>query len=208
MHRNKIMLASVVSSFVWLAATVVLGGMAYPDYSHFSQFISELGATGAPYASMVNYLGFVPTEILMMAFIYCVALNLPRNKLAMLGLLFLILYALGLIIAAIYSCDFECRPIQASMSHNLHMAFGTAAYLFAVIGIILLSVESKKWPDSKVIRLAGWAISITALVLLFNLDPDSSAVGLIQRITEFLLYLWFFMLAIYLYKPRFDKNLP
>lgn len=200
------MISSILLSFLWLVTTVTIGGMTYPDYNHFSQFISELGAKGAPYASMVNYLGFVPTEIFMLIFIATVFSALPRTKLALTGLFFLTLYALALIMAAIYVCDFECRPIHASTSHNLHLVFGMSAYLFAAIGVLLLSIDSKKWRNSKVVHLSGWGISIAAIILVFNLDPGSSVVGLIQRITESLLYLWFFLLALYLYKPMVDKR--
>ena len=41
----------VVSAFLSLlilAAATIAGGMAYPGYDHLRQYISELGATGAP----------------------------------------------------------------------------------------------------------------------------------------------------------------
>ncbi len=205
MQKNNILLGSLLLSLIWLIATIVIGGMTYPNYNHLSQFISELGATGAPYAGWVNYLGFVPTEIFMLIFIAVVYSSLQRNKLMMLGLFFLTLYAGALIVAAIYSCDFTCRPAQASMDHNLHMAFGMFAYLFAISGIILLSIDSKKWPQAKYIHLSGSAIGITALILILNFDPDSDFVGLVQRIVEFLLYLWFLLLAIYIYKSKPER---
>ena len=33
----------------------VVGGAHFPNYSHASQFISELGADGAPHARLINF---------------------------------------------------------------------------------------------------------------------------------------------------------
>ncbi|WP_227513052.1 hypothetical protein [Tritonibacter mobilis] len=43
-----------VISGLWLAIGVGIIGALTPDYSHASQFMSALGATGAPYAAWVN----------------------------------------------------------------------------------------------------------------------------------------------------------
>jgi hypothetical membrane protein len=44
-------------SYLWLVVTILIAGLFYPDYSHVSQYMSELGATGAPNAWLVNYFG-------------------------------------------------------------------------------------------------------------------------------------------------------
>jgi hypothetical membrane protein len=53
---------------LWLLGMVVLGGATYPGYDHLAQFISELGATGAPFGDVVSYLGFFPVGVLISAF--------------------------------------------------------------------------------------------------------------------------------------------
>ena len=62
MNKKDLLLTLPILSFLWFTATIVIGGLFYPDYNHISQFISELGATGSPYGNYVNYLGFLPTE--------------------------------------------------------------------------------------------------------------------------------------------------
>jgi len=47
---------------------VIIAGMAYPTYSHISQFISELSATGAPNQFAAKWLGFFPTGLFLVLF--------------------------------------------------------------------------------------------------------------------------------------------
>jgi hypothetical membrane protein len=48
----------------------VIGGANFPNYSHASQFISELGASGAPNARVINLAGFLPAGLLLIAFTF------------------------------------------------------------------------------------------------------------------------------------------
>lgn len=203
MWKKYLILGSLSLSLIWLFATVLLGGMTYPSYNHSSQFISELAATGAPYGDFVNYLGFIPTEIFILIFVALVFSALPKTKLMILGVSSIAIYAVVLMIAAFFPCDFECRPTQPSLSHILHMILGMHAYLFAIIGIILLTIDSKAWPNSKVVRVSGWCLGGMAFILLLNFDPELEIVGLIQRTTEISIYSWYLILAFYL-----CKNIP
>ncbi len=47
---------------------MIAASLQHPAYSHAKNFISELGATGAPGATVMNFAGFLPYGILMMAF--------------------------------------------------------------------------------------------------------------------------------------------
>ncbi|MCF6264130.1 MAG: DUF998 domain-containing protein [Xanthomonadales bacterium] len=206
MKKRFLIIRLPLLSFIWLFLTVLLGGLTYPNYSHSSQFISELGATGAPYGALVNYLGFVPTEIFILLFIFLASSILPKSRLMILGMTSIAIYAIALIIAAVFPCDFGCKPDEASISHNLHMSFGMIAYLFGIIGIIVLAIESKKWPNAKLVHHSGWVLGVLAFVLLFSFDPESKFVGLIQRFTEITIYAWFLILAVYLNRHMFNSK--
>jgi hypothetical protein len=65
---------------------IVLGGAAFPGYSHTSQFISELGATGAPHEKLVRFAGFLPAGVLLCLFVIGAFKVLPRSHLTALGL--------------------------------------------------------------------------------------------------------------------------
>jgi hypothetical protein len=53
MIRKSVILSGVVSTFVYCVA-VIVGGIIRPGYSHVSQFVSELIATGAPNKSLLD----------------------------------------------------------------------------------------------------------------------------------------------------------
>ncbi|MCL2913253.1 DUF998 domain-containing protein [Shewanella corallii] len=183
-------------SYLWLVFTVLVGGLFYPDYSHISQYMSELGATGAPHAWLVNYLGFVPTEILLLVFLAMALPVLPQSVPTRLGIGLIGIYALLLIGASIFACDFECRPVeQASFAHGLHITLGTFAYLAGISGVLVTSVSARQWPGGFTLMMAGVAVAILAFGLLLNLNPDLPFVGLMQRAMETLMYLWFMLLG-------------
>jgi hypothetical protein len=71
--------ASVALFFV--VVLTLLGGAFFPDYSHLSQFISELGARQAPYEQLVRWIGFLPTGVLVLVFAFVAFKALPpRNS--------------------------------------------------------------------------------------------------------------------------------
>ena len=183
-------------SYLWLVCTVLIAGFFYPDYSHVSQYMSELGATGAPHAWWVNYLGFVPTEILLLVFLAMALPVLPQSVPTRLGIGLIGIYALLLIGASIFTCDFQCRPVeQASFAHGLHITLGTFAYLAGIAGVLVTSISARRWPGGFTLMMSGVLVALLAFGLLLNLNPELPIVGLMQRAMETLMYLWFLLLG-------------
>ncbi|MFK8161818.1 MAG: hypothetical protein AB8H12_05085 [Lewinella sp.] len=77
--------------FVFLGSLVVLGKLN-EDFSFVNDFVSKLGATGAPNAIWWNLLGFVLVGILLMGFGFIYGAYL-KDKLT--GWLFVLLWAAG-----------------------------------------------------------------------------------------------------------------
>jgi hypothetical membrane protein len=115
-----------IASLTWLTASVLIAGALRPGYSHSAQFMSELGARGAPGAWTMNVFGFIPAELLMVGFIALAAKALRRSPLALVGLALLAVYAIGLIVGALAPCDLGCRPAVPSLTHQIHMLAGLA----------------------------------------------------------------------------------
>ena len=53
---------------VLFATAVVVSGALRPEYSHVTQFMSELGETGGSRSYLMNYGGFIPTGLLLIGF--------------------------------------------------------------------------------------------------------------------------------------------
>ena len=73
-------------AFAWATLSVtsvilltVLGGAAFPGYSHTSLFISELGATGAPHEALIRFGGFLPAGVFLCLFVVAAFKILPRS---------------------------------------------------------------------------------------------------------------------------------
>jgi hypothetical protein len=197
---GKMALLAAVSSFSIVAALVLIAGAAVPEYSHLSQFISELGARNAPYEWPVRMLGFLPAGILLLAFCYFAHSALPRSKATTIGLLGFAVFAAGYLIAAAFPCDFGCRPKQPSSSQVIHNVGGLAGYLVAPVFLFILAHSARKWPAARAVSFSGYAASAVALIGVVTLDPSSSVAGLSQRILEAAVLGWAVVCGFYISK--------
>lgn len=185
---------AVVTSFVVWAAALT------PDYSHVSQFISELGATGAPYELFVRLAGFLPAGLLLLAFSALAFRAIPRSRSVSLALFGLALYAGGYLVAAAFPCDAGCRPAEPSTSQLIHNAGGLVGYVVAPVFLFTLARAARNWTGATRLTGAGYVASSVALVALLTLSPSSGVVGLSQRALELAVLGWVAMLGMYVAK--------
>jgi hypothetical protein len=189
---------AVVTLFVVWAAALT------PGYSHLSQFISELGATGARYELLVRFAGFLPAGLLLLAFCVLAFTAIPRSRSVSLSLFGLALYAGGYLVAAAFPCDAGCRPAEPSTSQLIHNAGGLVGYLVAPLFLFTLARAARSWPGASGLAAAGYVASFIALGAVLTLSPSSGAVGLSQRALEFAVLGWVLMLGIYVAKQSKD----
>ena len=131
-----------VLSLLVLAVATVAGGLAYPGYDHLTQYISELGAAGAPTRRAVS-LAFIVSGALLAAFWLLCAGLFPRGVLSILGFGFSALNGVGLLLGGAFRCDFECAVVDPSLSAILHEVFGGVGYLCGIVGVFLLGIASR-----------------------------------------------------------------
>lgn len=67
---------------VLFSTVVIVCGTLRPGYDHATQFMSELGETGGSHASLMNFVGFIPSGLLLAAFGASFAWLLPRRQAA------------------------------------------------------------------------------------------------------------------------------
>ncbi|WP_434361806.1 DUF998 domain-containing protein [Parasalinivibrio latis] len=187
-NRFNVLLVLPIVSFIWLAGTVIIAGLYYPEYSHSAQFISELGATGSPYGSYVNYLGFIPAELLIFAFVAFCYSAVPKTKQNRIGVALIGLYGTALSLAAIFPCDYQCRPVEPTLFHNIHMLLAVSAYMSVMVSMFILSSFDGY---AKTFKIGTRTISVICILLFIALDPESKFVGVYQRLLEGFIYVWF-----------------
>lgn len=195
---NRLALLTALLGTLAVFLLTVLGGVNFPNYSHASQFISELGASGAPNARIINMAGFLPAGLLITAFTFFAWRSLPRSKATTLGMLGLALFAVGYIAAAFFPCAPGCRPAGPSLSQAMHNILGLAGYVTAPLSLFVLGWEARKWPNAAYLSALGFIGSVLALLSLLSLSPDFSYVGVAQRVLETSVLGWVVACAIYL----------
>jgi hypothetical protein len=156
---------------------VLIAGSLTPEYSHVSQYISELGARGARHEWGVRFFGFLPAGVLLIGFCFFAYKALPRSRVAALGLLGLGVFAVGYLVAAAFPCDPGCRPRVPSTSQIIHNAGGLVGYLLALV---------------------GYGAAGLALLGMLTLSPGSPVAGLSQRLLEMSVLGWAALCGIYL----------
>ena len=97
-----------VAPFVFTVA-MIAASLQHPAYSHAKNFISELGATGAAGATIMNFAGFLPYGILMVAFAVAVHRGIRADAGGWLGPSLLALYGLAYVGIAMAPCDPGCQ---------------------------------------------------------------------------------------------------
>lgn len=178
----------------WLVIAVILsylimlfgGGALKPGYSHASQFISELNASGTPFAQTIGWLGFFPFGVLAGALIVVASRRAPVKGASRLGYWLLMAEPIAYIGSAIAPCDLGC-PLEGSTNQMLHNMLGLFTYLATTLGLFLLAFTP---------RIAvGWRLFWVALSFLWltlfafmMADPMAEWRGLLQRLAEWIVF--------------------
>ena len=161
---GKLAMVTALLGAAWLLAMVLIGGATFPSYDHVSQYISELGATGAPRGFEVSWFGFLPIGILICAFAIFAGLAAPRSVLAVLGFIGVFLFSIGYVGSAFFPCDFGCRPEEPSLSQVMHELVGLAGYLLAPLTLLLLGLAAWSWPRARWLAAFSFVAAAGALV--------------------------------------------
>ena len=181
----------VLLSYAWLLATALLGGLGYPGYSHVAQYISELGAQGAPHGRLVSTLGLIPAGVLLVIGCALAAWqSAVRDASVMLGLLGLAWYGLGLLVGGAMPYDALCRPENPSLSQIVHDLVAGSGYLMLALSAFVLGATFLRLQRARGLAVLAFIAGAATVLLLPALHPDSTWAGLAQRLIEVCNALW------------------
>lgn len=197
---------AAIVGYVLLAILIIAGGAAWPGYSHTGQFISELGATGAPHGRLVSMGGFLPVGMLLTTFAVLAAFVAPLSGLRLAGFAGLALFALGYIGAAFYPCDFGCRPETPSASQMMHNLSGLGGYLGAPVGLILLGFAARRWPGAGWLFPLGLVCGVVSGLAFLVMLAEPPFGGLVQRVLEGAVAIWTLACAATLRPRRTEES--
>jgi len=189
----------VVGPSLFALAVIVCGALR-SEYSHVTQFISELGETGGENAALMQYAGF----ILPGAFIALFAIPFWRafrsaGVLAVLVALLVAIHGVAKIAAGSFSCDLGCTPKIPSMDHVRHQQaahVGLFALTAAAFLCVFLFKRFAAWKRLRAYTLATGIFAIIFAVAMVVSIESRSATGLFQRLFVGGLYLWLVIVAL------------
>jgi hypothetical membrane protein len=191
-HRIKLARALAIAIVLYAAAFYVVGAWLKPGYSHSANFISELNATGTPWAQELGLFGFVPLGLVLAAFLL-VAYPLARLTWpSRAGFLLLWSQPVAFIGAALAPCEPGCSG--GSALQQVHDLLGLVTYLAAAVAFFLLSFHSRLTAGGRwYLRVA--AVAWVGLFVLMLVPELASIRGLLQRVADGLLWITVLLVA-------------
>ena len=189
-----------VLSLLVLAVAAVAGGMAYPGYDHLTQYISDLGATGAPTSGGVSLAFMVSGGLLAVFWLLCAGL-FPRSVLSILSFGLSALNGLGLLLGGVFRCDFECSTADLSPAAVLHDVFGGIGYLCGIAGVFLVGIAARGWPQGRSLFGLSLICGVPAAMALWLIHPGFEWYGAAQRVVEIALAVWTLTVALAVRTP-------
>jgi len=175
-----------VLPFPLISIVVIYAGTQVQDYSHFSQFMSELGAEGNLTHSIYNYVGILPSSLFVLLAGIGIASILPASNWQRLTLATFCFVAIGYAFAGAFPCDIGCPPDSQSLNQVIHAySAGYAHLLFILLPLIVAKAHLAT-------RSLTYKISILSTVFagVANFGVFGSYPGLFQRVSIGILLLW------------------
>jgi uncharacterized protein DUF998 len=194
-NRHPILAVCGMAAPLMYAAAAVAAGFKYPGYDHLKNFISELGATGAPTASLMNFVGFLPYGLLVTAFALALHRGIRSDVGGWLGPTILVLYGMAYVGVAMAKCDPGCQSATPSLHHRLHLMLGDFIVLAAVLAPYTLYSRLRKDPAWHSLALPTLVLPGMAWLIL-EISGTGMSGALRQRLWLGLFFLWLALLAL------------
>lgn len=177
---------------VLFSLTIVVAAALRPGYSHSEHFISELGASETPFASLMNYAGFVPAGTMLLCFSVALAKYLPSTRSAVLATVLVSMFGLGIAVSGLISCDAGC-PTEGSSENRIHNTIAPVSFIALICASAILGLSFRRtasWHDLWLYSFATSVAGFVLLVLLVSSLETRRLTGLWQRLLLLDLFGW------------------
>jgi hypothetical protein len=192
-RSSPLAITGLLAPLVFTLATIAASA-SHPGYGQLKNFISELGATGAPAAGIMNFGGFLLYGLLIMAFAVALHRGMRAAPGGWLGPTILALYGLAYVGVALAPCDAGCQAAAPSLHHRLHLLIGEIVLLTAVLSPFILYSRMVKDPVWQSLAVPTLVLPGLAWVVLQVSWLGPGAIR--QRLWLLLLFVWIELLAL------------
>ena len=189
----RLLLLTGLSGPLVFAISVVIVASLRPDYNHVNQFMSELGETGGHFAWVMNYFGFMLSAGLVLIFVLAFRTLLPRTALNLVGTSLLVIFAISMFLAGVFSCDVGCPPSERSVDQKLHDLFSILAFPAFTAGVCTWGLSLSRiagWRGFGIYSLVTASLSLILLVMMVQSEASRAGTGMYQRLYLGVLFLW------------------
>jgi hypothetical membrane protein len=187
----------MLAPVLWASAIIYCGSLR-PAFSHYGQYISELGERTSSTEFIMRYAGFVPTGLLHVAFAAFLLGAFQRRPMATLAATLIAVNGIARVAAGLFPCEVGCTLPRLLLSQQIHTASAAAGF-FALMGAALLwGILFRQYRHLRC--LSAYAILSAVLSLIFLAlmswsDASRSGTGLYERLSSGVLSLWLLVFA-------------
>jgi hypothetical membrane protein len=200
-------LCGILAPLLWASAIVFCGSLR-PEYSHFTQYISELGERGSSTEFIMRYAGFLPTGLMHMAFAAFLYVAFRGSRLAVIAAMLLAINGLARIGAGLFPCEPGCVGPALSLSQQLHSLSARIGF-FALIGAaVTWGIFLRGYRSLRGLSLYSVGCGIVGLVFLLLMAWSAelkAGTGLYERLSSGVLSLWVLVFAARLWRLKADN---
>jgi len=200
-------LCGILAPLLWAFAIVFCGSLR-PEYSHFTQYISELGERGSSTEFIMRYAGFLPTGLMHMAFAAFLYVAFRGSRLAVIAATLLAINGLARIGAGLFPCEPGCVGPALSLSQQLHSLSARIGF-FALIGAaVTWGIFLRRYRSLRGLSLYSVGSGTVGLVFLLLMAWSAelkAGTGLYERLSSGVLSLWVLVFAAKLWRLKADS---
>ncbi len=189
------------------ASAIIFCGSSRPEYSHFAQYISELGERGSTTEFIMRYAGFLPTGLMHMAFAAYLYVAFRGSRLAVIAATLLAINGLARIGAGLFPCEPGCVGPNLLLSQQLH-SLSAGIGFFALIGAsVVWGIFLRRYRSLRGLSLFSIGCGAAGLVFLLLMVWSAelrAGTGLYERLSSGVLSLWVLVFAARLWRLDAD----
>ena len=189
---------SIVSPIVWIFL-IILMGFLYPDYSHLTNFISDLGAIEAPnpYVQRINFFQFGLSIVLL-----AIAIFKSMERSSVVILILQLIIGIGIFFSGIFPGHSLDPESHESFLHNI---VGLPAFICIILLPLIAGFKFRRIDNWKGLANYSMLMSPILALMLFlmireDIVVDNGYPGLYQRFFIGIWILWIIMVSIRLMK--------
>ncbi len=205
MNQRFLSMCGVIAPVLFVFMTI-LGGAIRPGYSHLSDTISELFSPGSPNKPLLDTLYTIYALLVIffgIGLLKFVRRNRQSTRMGIIGAsMFIAMGLLSVTTATIFPQDAWGSP--PTFPGEMHIILGGVISLLAILSMLLIGI----W-FNRIEIFPGFGtysfITIVVVVLsvgLFVANAGSPIMGLTERVTILVGFLWIFILALWMFSRK------